>query len=179
MRKAILILLLFGPSTLLPAELNDVIQQIVAAYNNSLDALNRGDAETALRMDTDDWVSITLNEKPRTKDEMAFYVRRDIASMKTPPAWRAFWKPDYEHNGTGLGIQLYDVQLKGNDAVVLCLVGLTRVGSTDGAVHQVWNGSRVRDTWVRTSAGWKRRKHEKLTVNERMVDGKIVPAAVR
>jgi hypothetical protein len=174
MRKILLILLLCVPSSLLPAELDDAIKQIVAAYNNALDALNRGDVESALRTDTDDWVSITLNEKPRPKEELAFYMRRDAASQKTPAGWTAFWKPDYEHNGTGSGIQLYDVQLKGSEAVVLELVGGTHTEKIDGAEHWVWNGSHVRDTWIKTNDGWRRRKHEKLTVNEKMVDGKTV-----
>ena len=72
------------------------------------------------------------------------------------------------------GLQLYDVELKGNEAVVLGLVGGTHTEKIDGADHQVWNGSHFKDTWVKTSEGWKRRRHEKLTVNERMVDGKPV-----
>jgi hypothetical protein len=99
-------------------------------------------------------------------------MRRDAADQKLPPGWAAFWKPDYEHNGNGNGIQLYDVQLKGNEAIVLELVGGTRTEKTGGAEHRVWGGSHVRDTWEKTGEGWKRRKHEKLTVNERMVDGK-------
>jgi ketosteroid isomerase-like protein len=174
MRKVLLILMLFVPSALLPAQLDDVIQPIVAAYNRAFDALNRGDVEAALRTDTDDWVSITLHNKPQSKEELASYMRRDPASLKLPPGWVAFWRPDYEHNGTGNGIQLYDVQLKGDEAVVLELVGGTHVEKIDGADHQVWNGSHVRDTWIKTSDGWKRRKHEKMTVNERMIDGKTV-----
>ena len=99
-------------------------------------------------------------------------MRRDPASQKLPAGWVVFWKPDYAHNGTGNGIQIYDVQLKGDEAVVLELVGGTHPEKIDGADHQVWNGSHVKDTWIRTSAGWKRRKHEKLTVNERMIDGR-------
>jgi hypothetical protein len=38
----------------------------------------------------------------------------------------------------------------------------------------VWGGSHVRDTWIKTEAGWKRKLHEKLTVNERMIDGRPV-----
>ena len=149
-------------------------QQIVAAYQQSLDALRRGDAEAAMAIDTDDWVSITAGQKPRTKQEMAPFIRRDIASMKPPEGWDAVWKPDYEHSGTISGIQIYAAQFEGDRAVVLCLVGSTRNTTIDGAPHHVWTGSHVRDTWVRTPAGWKRRMHEKLTVNERMVDGRAV-----
>lgn len=147
-------------------------QEIVAAYRRSLDALSRGDADAAMQIDTDDWVSITVGQKPRSRQEMEPFIRRDIASMKPPPGWSAIWKPDYQRNGTSSGVQIYEVKLEGDDAIVLCLVGGTRTQTTDGVTRSVWTGSHVRDTWTKTAAGWKRRKHEKLTVNERMVDGK-------
>ncbi|HLN04438.1 MAG TPA: hypothetical protein VK335_34435 [Bryobacteraceae bacterium] len=56
------------PSLLLtaadPAE--EVRKDILAAYQRSLDALQRGDADAALQMDTDDWVSVIVGQKPRT-----------------------------------------------------------------------------------------------------------------
>jgi hypothetical protein len=146
-------------------------KEIVAAYQRSLDALQRGDADAAMQIETADWISITVGQKPRTRQEMEPFIRRDIASMKPPPGWAATWKPDYERNGTSTGIQLYDLKLDANNAVVLCLVGSTRIETIDGVPHSVWIGSHVRDTWTKTSTGWKRRMHEKLSLNERMVDG--------
>ena len=95
--------------------------------------------------------------------------------MKPPENWSVTWKPDYQRNGTTTGIQLYDVKLNGATAIVLCLVGSTRTEVIDGANHKVWTGSHVRDTWIKTASGWKRRMHEKLTINERMVDGRPAP----
>ncbi len=170
-------ILLFIP-LLMPAADDRAAEQarkeIVAAYQGSLDALRHGDADGAMQMDTDDWVSITAGQSPRTRKELEPFIRRDIASMKPPPNWSATWAPDYERNGTSTGIQIYDLRLDGNSAVVLCLVGSTRMEIIEGATHRVWRGSHVRDTWIRTSAGWKRKLHEKLTVNERMVDGRPV-----
>jgi len=143
---------------------------IVAAYQRSIDALNRGDADEALALETPDWVSITVGQKPVTRQEMEPLIRRDIASMKQTPDWVVVWKPDYEQSGTLTGIQIYDLKVNGDGAVVLCLVGSTQTETQNGQTHRVWRGSHVRDTWIRTSAGWKRRMHEKLTVNERMVD---------
>ena len=163
---------------LLPLEAADPVQEarkdIVAAYRRSLDALHRGDADAALHMDTGDWVSVTAGQKPRTRQEMEPFIRRDIASMKPPSGWSATWKPDYEQNGTLSGIQIYDLKWDGDSAVVLYLVGNTRTEIIDGTSHSVWNGSHIRDTWTKTSIGWKRRMHEKLTVNERMVYGQPV-----
>jgi len=161
-------LLLFAPAD----SVTDARTEIVAAYQRSLDALARGDADAALAMDTPDWISITAGQKPLTRQEMEPFIRRDIASMKPPDGWVAAWKPDYEHNGTGTGIQIYDVALHGDTAIVLCLVGGTRTESRDGVPHRIWGGSHVRDTWIRTPSGWKRKMHEKLTVNEQMIDGK-------
>ena len=156
------------------APANEVRREIVAAYQRSLDALTRGDADAAMQLDTNDWVSITVGQKLRTRQEIEPFIRRDIAGMKPPPGWSATWMPDYERNGTASGIQIYDVKLNGDSALVLCLVGNTRTEVTAGVTHSVWSGSHVRDTWTKTSTGWKRRMHEKLTVNERMVDGKPV-----
>jgi hypothetical protein len=157
-----------------PADFVSIRDQIVAAYQAALDALSRGDAEAALRVDTDDWTSEVVGQPTRTKQEMAFYIRRDIDSQKPPPGWKAVWRPDYEHNGTTTGIQLYDLKVDGKAAMVLCLVGGTHEEVLGGEKHSVWMGSHVRDSWIQTSAGWKRRKHEKLTIDERMVDGKPV-----
>jgi len=151
---------------------DEAIKEIVAAYHRSLDALRRGDADAAMAIDTKDWVNITLGQKPRTRQEMEPFIRRDIAGMKPPPEWSATWKPDYQQNGTSSGIQIYHVDMEGDAAVVFCLVGSTRKEVIDGAPRSVWRGSHVRDTWIKTSSGWKRRIHEKLTVNERMIDGR-------
>jgi hypothetical protein len=75
--KAFLVLLLFFPPVLLPAELDDAIKTIVATYQSALDALARGDAEAALRMDTDDWTTHVVGQPPRTKQQNAIYVRQD------------------------------------------------------------------------------------------------------
>jgi hypothetical protein len=152
-------------------------KEILAAYQGAFDALRRGDAEGALQMDTKDWVSITVGQKPRTRAELEPFIRRDIASMKPPPEWEVTWEPNYERNGTTSGIQVYDVKVERDKAVVLCLVGGSRSETINGVAHRTWSGSHVRDMWIRTPAGWKRRMHEKLTVNERMVDGRPIDAA--
>ena len=149
-------------------------KEIIAAYQKTFDALRRGDADSALQMDTEDWVSITVGQKQRTRAEMEPFIRRDIESLKPPPDWVVTWKPDHERNGTTSGIQVYDVKVDGDKAVVFCLVGGSRTETIDGVEHRTWGGSHVRDTWIKTPAGWKRRMHEKLTVNERMVDGRTV-----
>ena len=48
-------------------------KDIVAAYQRSLDALQRGDADAAMQIDTNDWVSVTAGQKPRTRQERAVH----------------------------------------------------------------------------------------------------------
>ncbi len=178
MRKGITngvaLLAVFVP--ILPVHAGDPTEEarkdIVAAYQRSFEALQHGDADRAMQMDTEDWVSITVGQKPRTTQDLEPFIHRDIASLKPPPSWSVTWKPDYERNGTTSGIQIYDLTLNGDTAIVLCLIGSTRAESVDGVAHNIWRGSHVRDTWIKTSAGWKRRIHEKLTLNEQMVDGR-------
>src|SRR5215813_3700667 len=69
-------------------------KDIIAAYQRSLNALQRGDADGAMQIDTDDWVSITVGQKPRTRQELEPFIRRDIESLRPPPAWSASWSPD-------------------------------------------------------------------------------------
>src|SRR5258708_39842867 len=89
--------ILFLMPLLLPAATNpteEARKDIVAAYQRSLDALQRGDADAAMQIDTNDWASITVGQKPRTRQEMEPFIRRDIASMKPPPGWSAIWRSD-------------------------------------------------------------------------------------
>ena len=148
--------LLFVPLLLLaagPAE--EARKEILAAYRSSLDALARGDADGAPQIDTEDWTSVTVGQKPRTRQEMEPYIRRDIASMRPPPDWAVFWKPDYEKNGTGTGIQIYDLSLdrSGNNAVILCLVGGTRMFAIRG-LRRRRGGSGGCMKSLRSMSGW-------------------------
>src|SRR5579864_7071321 len=98
MRKVVLLIpcLLWAA----PDPVEAVRNEIVAAYQRSLDALRRGDADTALSIDTRDWVSITVGQRPRTRAEMEPLIRRDIAGMKPPAGWAVTWEPDFLRNGT-------------------------------------------------------------------------------
>ncbi len=168
-----LVLFGFAALTLCAADsVETARKEIIAAYQRSMDALNRGDAEAALSIDTDDWTSHVVGQPTRTKQELAPFIRRDIASMKPPADWIVTWKPDYERNGTVSGMQIYDVKVESDRATVLCLVGNTKTETVDGKPRRVWTGSHIRDSWIKTSSGWKRRMHEKLTIDERMVDGR-------
>jgi hypothetical protein len=109
-------LLLFGPadSVFVPDDsVVEVRNKIVAAYQQSLDALARGDADAALQIDTEDWVSITPGQPELRRQERDEHLRQNVDSQKPPAGWVAIWKPDYERNGTSTGIQIYDVKVEG------------------------------------------------------------------
>ncbi len=134
----------------------EVRNQIVAAYQQSLDALNRGDADGALQIDTEDWVSITPGQPQLRRPERDTYVRQNIASQKLPAGWAAVWKPDYEHNGTSTGIQIYDVKVQGKTATVLCLVGSTkrqRLDRVPRAGHMAPNAAGLETEQTRKADG--------------------------
>src|SRR5437763_68312 len=59
-------------------------KEIIAAYQRGLDALQRGDADGAMQIDTDDGVSITAGQKPRKREELERFLRRNIASALFP-----------------------------------------------------------------------------------------------
>lgn len=174
MRSTVLMMLVLSSALVglaLGADTSEYISvrdQIVAAYQKAYEALRHEDVETAAKIDTDDWTSHVVGQPVRTKKEVAPYVLAE----KPPADWKVVWLPDYEHNGTTSGIQLYDLKVDGKAATILCLVGSTHDEQINGATHRVWHGSHVRDSWTQTPDGWKRRKHEKLTINERMIDGK-------
>jgi len=102
MRLQPLLIPLFLAGATGPAE--EARKEIVAVYQRTLDALARGDADGALQMETSDWVSIVVGQKPRTRQEIEPLIRQDIASMKPPEGWVATWKPDYGRSGTVSGI---------------------------------------------------------------------------
>ncbi len=110
--------------------------------------------------DADCGISVIAAQKPQTRQEMEAFFRRDLASMKPPESRNAVWKPDYERKRTFSGIEIYDLTLEGNEGIVLCPVGNTPTQIVDGPQRDVWRGSHVRDTWSRTSDGWRRRTRE-------------------
>jgi hypothetical protein len=168
--------LVFAPLLLLAAteSVDEVRKEIVACYDRAIEGLRRGDVDVAAQCDTDDWISVTVGQQPITRKENDALIKKYIANMKPPPGWSVTWKPDYEHTGTTSGIQIYDVRVDGNSAVVFYLIGSSQTETINGKAHAKWQGSHIRDTWTKTNTGWKRRLHEKLTVNERMLDGKTI-----
>jgi hypothetical protein len=170
MRLRVLLALMSSAPFLFSAQTPEQVRdEVIATMQSSINAMARGDVDTAELMDTDDWVSITLNEKPLTKKEVTEMNRRAGGGF---PSWPVVWRPDYENTGTMTGVQVYSFELDGTKATVLYLIGSTQPQTIAGANHKVWNGSHARDTWIKTASGWRRLKHEKLTVNERLIDGR-------
>jgi hypothetical protein len=74
--------------------------QIVATYQHAIDALNRGEADAALQMDTDDWNSVVACQPRVPNRNWPPSSRRYIDSMKTPPEWKAVWLRFFASLGT-------------------------------------------------------------------------------
>ncbi len=71
-----------------PGDFVSIRDQIVAAYQAAIDALSRGDLETALQLDTDDWVSMVVGQPARTKQDVGMLTatspRRDGEQCGVP-----------------------------------------------------------------------------------------------
>src|SRR5580700_1027263 len=87
-RRLYLLLFVSVPSTLFAAADSNAQArtEIMASIQTSLDALRRGDVDAAEMMDTDDWVSITLNQKPVTKQETRSFDSRLDTNPNSPAA---------------------------------------------------------------------------------------------
>jgi len=116
-------------------------------------------------IDTSDWVSIQPGQKPQTWQELR---KLGFDALNQP----------FNH----MRFDIKNVTLDGNIAVVegVLIVGATiideegRFGPKD-ATHDVVVGAPLRETWVRSANGWRRKIHEKLEPNRALiVDGKPV-----
>jgi hypothetical protein len=77
-------MLFLMPLLLLAADAADEARrEIVAAYQRSIDALRLGDADAAMQIDTEDWISITAGQKPRTRREMEPFLR-----LRSEAGWK-------------------------------------------------------------------------------------------
>jgi hypothetical protein len=130
---------------MLPADDVSVRKEIQATYDRTLRGQNVAktpeelDANEKL-IDTPDWVSVVNDGPPQHWDDLRSGV---IAILGHPQ---------------DLAIRIVKVSVSGDRAIVIARVGAPKDVNGDG------NRSRyalVRDTWVKTSAGWRRTKHEK------------------
>ncbi|MBI1896906.1 MAG: hypothetical protein HYS04_10310 [Acidobacteria bacterium] len=145
----------------------DVRKQLEAAYERAtravLQAKTVEDLDAAhASFDTTDWVSVGTRGDRMTWDELRKYGAEILKS-----------RPGNMRN------EIVELTVNTDTAVALVHVKVTRVRADGqgeygpaGLEHEIVSGAVVRDTFVRTPAGWRRKLHEKLEERVFTVDGK-------
>jgi len=150
---------------------SDAQRAILSMYTRTLDGMQKattaGDIERIVNaIDTPDWVSINADQTRLTRDDAK---RELVRSLSGPRAAQPT-------------IDILWFNQAGNAATVVAWVfGKSQIADAagefgpKGTAHEVLAGALVRDTWMLTSDGWRRRMHEKIFPNRILaVDGKAV-----
>ena len=117
-------------------------------------------------MDSPDWLSINADGSRLTRQDAKRELVRSLAGPRgAQPTIDLLWFNQAGSSATG----------------VAWVFGKSQTIDTNGqfgpkgARHKVLAGALVRDTWILTSEGWRRRMHEKIFPNRVLaVDGKSV-----
>ena len=144
---------------------------ITAMYAKTLNDLHN--ARTAAdidriveAIDVPDWVSINADGTRLTREEAKRDLVRSLAGPRgMQPTVDVLWF----HQGASTATSVAWVFGKSHAVDTNGEFGLK------GTRHEVLAGALVRDSWILTSAGWRRRMHEKIFPNRVLaVDGKSV-----
>jgi hypothetical protein len=137
--------LLLSDGMLLLANDQTVFSEIQATYDRAIrgqsSAKTPDDLDANERLiDTPDWVSIVSNGAPQHWVEVRSAA---IAALGHP---------------ADLAIKILKLTVSGDRAIVIARVGQPKDVSGNGDLSRT---ALVRDTWIKTSDGWRRRMHEK------------------
>jgi len=161
-------LALFIAANLLAVDTSQARREIEAAYARSFSALKNAKTMEDLDLnfkatDTPDSVSIMPGEKPMTWEQMRRY---GFETLRGPTDEISF------------PIETFTMP----DAQTAVVQGTMKVAGTisdqygsfgpKDEKHAVIATAPIRDTWVKTPDGWRRKMHEKLAANKLIVDGK-------
>ena len=137
---------IFVSASLFAADNADSVRkEIEATYQRALQAQREAkrveDLDLMARnIDTPDWISIVDDGQPQHWQD----IRPTLIVLLGQPV-------------PAIGIRILKFTLAGEKAIVIARVGaLARVNASDPT-----NTRLVRDTWVKTDAGWRRKLHEK------------------
>ena len=157
---------------------SDLQATLLSMYTQTLGGMQKAtsaaDVERIVNaIDTPDWVSINADGTRMTRDQSKRELVRSLAGPRgDQPALDLLWFNRSENTAT----TVCWVFGKSNT------VDTTGQFGPKGASHELRVGALVRDTWILTTDGWRRRMHEKIFPNRVLaVDGKSVvfPSAPR
>jgi hypothetical protein len=149
----------------------DLQTTLLGVYRQTLGGMQKattaGEIERIVNaIDTPDWLSVSADGTRLTRDQSKQELVRSLAGPK----------------GDQPTIDLLWLSQSDKAATAVCWV-FGKSNSVDaagqfgpkGARHELLTGALVRDTWILTKDGWRRRMHEKIFPNRVLaVDGKSV-----
>jgi hypothetical protein len=143
-------------------------REIQASYDRLCHAYMAKERRAVLR-----WMEreTTPDYEEKTYSMGSMTRRQELEDIKKQP-----WDPSLE-----MTIRIIELKLQGDEATVLT-TNLDRERSRDarltddstGRPHELTMQITARDTWLKTAAGWKMKRHETLTAR-RTVDGQPRP----
>jgi hypothetical protein len=152
---AVMLLILSCAST----ERERARREIVAQYNKIAEANARKDLDAELAIRAPDFSARFPDGRVASAEEMAGYSRALFAQMQPPVVVRNT-------------IRAFDY--RGDTAVATVWQEFSRMQTKAGALRHVETTAQQRETWVRTSEGWKLRHVADVKPGAWYVDGKRV-----
>jgi ketosteroid isomerase-like protein len=133
-----------APPGMTPQQTRQMLTDLYARYR---EAVRRKDAKAALALLTDDY-TVEAGQVALPRWEVEKSLRRDLDRTRSISKWT---------------MTLQDIAMQGNALVVVLTEDRSAVVEDDkGRPRRVNAHDRMRDTWIKTSSGWKTRKTEIL-----------------
>jgi Domain of unknown function (DUF4440) len=137
-----------------------VRQELEAVFARRVQAVKNKDAETQISQVSPDYSASRPNGQTLNYEQIANYMRRGADQFVAV---------------TYLSITIEGLTIRDNEALVDARQRFARTQRLrDGNIHCVVTGVLQRETWVRTSEGWKLRRVDNLREQSMIVDGRPV-----
>ncbi len=165
-----LLLVILTPSALVAGE-GELKTTLLGIYNQTIDAMQQArtkhDVETLVnRIDARHWCGLTFEGRCTSREEAERVLESTLGrAQRNRPNISILWLA--ESQGKAIVVAwVYENSEK---------IDAAGEFGEKGAKHEIVTGTLVRDTWISTKAGWRRRVHEKIFPNRALaVDGKAI-----
>jgi ketosteroid isomerase-like protein len=135
-----------------------VKKELEAQYEKMGAAFKAKDVKAMLAQTTDDVTVKDMNGKVRDRADLEKMTEREIQNTRAVKQWSN---------------QITRLELKGNTVIATVEAKVVLEAQSEGRYHTYDLTQGSRDTWIKTSSGWKL-KVEELTKDITLVDGKQI-----
>jgi hypothetical protein len=150
---------------------SDLKTTLLGMYTKTLDGMQKATTAAEVErivsaIDVPDWLSINADGARLTREEAKQELVRSLAAPRAAqPTIDLLWLNQAGNAATAVVWVFWKSQT----------IDTTGEFGPKGARHEVLAGALVRDSWILTKDGWRRRLHEKIFPNRVLaVDGKSV-----